>query len=672
MVLTVPSMLNVEATYRIEPGQDDQISEEALRSVARLLAFPVLGPPRKTIVRPQVDLVGEPMTRPAKPSGGRVRKGKRRSELVISDYEDVIKELGEEPELFAGQKGSCLAVWKGESDGDTVLVARMSTRDTKGGETGLSQIRTLQNYAERENLRASHVLLATNQPGTVSVDDRIDMSFIMTLLGVRPEAAKGIVYRDYDRMARDTIASLGVVKRMGEFGVAVHLTTTGKLDIERDQLTLGMNAVIAEYEAGRIKERTHRRIIESYMEAGRGAPALNPLGFRRGFDDYLEVDPEQWPCVEMIHTLYPRVSEEGHGLRGLRKELEEAGYKMEVEQIRTVLRNPIYVTGKTTSSWGGTIYEVRPIHLPSPIPSEVFERNQDLLSYARGKQTRNRHGDFLFNRARVLHTRCLTEPEDDAPELEARLTEGRYQYHHKSPVPRCCLRRTFEARPLEAAAIKCLLELVDSPELQAHFITAARREGALRVEASVPRVEELDRRIKNLSRVVGKLERNYRDRASEGQADPVQSREFARAQMSLEAEVRNLRSQRELLTLAEDDTKSLFGRLPSFGEQLTEILTLEPPENTDARQRRALVFSMLVEKVLIREDEDGDVEIELYGPLVSESRPMDLESFNTSVKNALSVDYEPSRQSRHMRRFVMGVPVGFRPAWRSGWRKIER
>ncbi len=259
----------------------------------------------------------------------------------------------------------------------------------------------------------------------------------------------------------------------------------------------------------------------------------------------------------------------------------------------------------------------------------------------------------------MLHTRCLTEPEDDAPELKARLTEGRYQYHHKSPVPRCCLRRTFEARPLEAAAVKCLLELVDSPELQAHFITAARRDGALRVEASVPRVEELDRRIKNLSRVVGKLERNYRDRASEGQVDPVQSREFARAQMSLEAEVRNLRSQRELLTLAEDDTKSLFGRLPSFGEQLTEILTLEPPENTDARQRRALVFSMLVEKVLIREDEDGDLEIELYGPLVSESRPMDLESFNASVKNALSVDYEPSRQSTLDRR-GLGTQRGLR------------
>lgn len=667
-VLTVPAMPTVEAVYRTEPGTEAELTEEALRSVAELICLPLLQP--STVWSPAeraFDFEDDAMTAPERPGDRRGRRRKLPNIGSASDYQDVVEELGDPQEVYRASNSSRLAVWRLDSEGQTVLVGRMSTRDTKGGETGLSQIRTLMNYAEREGLRVGYVLLATNQPGSANLDQRLDISYIGHLMDADSAVVTDIVYRDDTRLARDTRRSIDLIERFMEMDVRLHFASAGGLvDWQEDRVVLSMKAVMSDAERESISRRTHGRIEEVYYETGRGNYNRQPFGFRRDQNRYLTVDDDMWPFVELIHMGYARHCQAGKGIRALRESLAEAGCDLSEEKIRTVLRDCVYVTGELTSDWKGETYTVRPIAIPNPIPEEVFNLNQRLLDYSKGKQVRTRNGDFLLQRVRILHSTCLmaAASEDQAPELQGRYLSDRPKYHHKPPVPSTCQRRTFDAPLIEAAAIRELLAMLDSRELQAQYLAASQGGYAIKERVSAPRIEEIDRQLKNLRSELARLKREYLDEAKNGVATTPEAEALGRAEVVLMREIRALRRQRELLEAVDQDRRELFGASRTLKEQLAEILTLEPPDSQEARQRRALVFSALVSTIVIHEWGD-EVLIELFGPLVPAARPMDLASVASHAAEVASPDYKPPTEPWVTGRFVNEVSGNRLPAWRS-------
>ena len=546
--------------------------------------------------------------------------GGRRKPIDLGFEIEATRELRErygDPEEIPSN-GSLLLIWEMDPAGDGIIAARLSSDDVQKGETAMGQIHNGIALCAGRDLKPATAVVAMRTSGGLDYDRRIDFTFIRDRVAAR--GLRWICYRGPDRVARDQHSAYTFYRFLEDTRTELYFCSLGRRvdwDSESDRLLIGTLGVIGEFERATIKARTHNALKSRYLETGRGYPGFKPIGFRRNAQMFLEQDLEQWPYVLEVNAMYSRLrSDGGTSVRELADFLtEKLGFTISRDRVRTMLKNPMYVTGMAHVTYEGTAYPIRPIELVNPVPVEVFELNQSLMSAVKGRQRIHPLGHFLLNTIDFRHEACQHVIDDKQRPVRLRSEGGSYRHNRRCPHPEC-RRFTVPHAEADAAVIAELLRLCEDPELQRHYQQRARTEtedtpaGIL----SPSQQRSYQARTTDLARQRQQITREWLHEGANSQ--DLNPRYLQEALEQIDGEIARLQRQLDL-----SDALQNAQRHPrptdraQLLERAREILTPEPPDDPQLCQRRLAFVQQAISKVVARQTKAG-VELQLYGPLI--------------------------------------------------------
>jgi hypothetical protein len=454
-----------------------------------------------------------------------------------------------------------------------------------------------------------------------------------------------VVARDDDRIAREMIWHQLLRRRWKEAGVSLWLARFGRqMDYDKDRIALGAMALIAEEERVNITRRMQAARIDKGPAIGLGWGAKPRIGFltdeeRGGYKQ----DKKNWHFTLRIFELADVVDANALSPEAIADVLWSEGFEITGERVRTMLEDPIYVTGEWTVKLRGVEVPQHPIELENPVPVDRFQRIQDILALRQGKSSVTPIGEFLLNYVETVHTQCMGETRQRAGKREERpLIKGYIDTReppetrrmaHVPYVPECCKgngrgrcgAHSWQRHDLEPPIVAEIRRIAEHPELQRQFGLAARHE----VATSSSRLtqeqrEECEREIARLDAARNEEMDRFVDAVAAGETidRPEHDARVRRLSGRLEALRRRLEVDDEAVARDGGETGLRGGddqRLRDF----LEIMTLETPEDSFHKQLRARLFQRVVQRVEIDDPGEGPITITLYGHLVPETSPLE-------------------------------------------------
>jgi DNA invertase Pin-like site-specific DNA recombinase len=566
------------------------------------------------------------VSRAARPgTGGRHRRVHRTFQLEAT--RELREELGE-PEV-ARVKAARFEVWQLDATGDGMIVGRLSGADLQQGETAFGQVHACRELCRRLDLRPKYLAVGTLVDVTISYEERPDFRFIRDR--VASEGIGWVMYREIERVGRETGLLHRFFTYVRDAGVRLYTTDLGRAvnwDNDADYLYVNTRGVFSDYERRVGVKRRQDPLIHRWLEPGRGWPNKRKYGFRRDEQMFLEVDPEQWPFIEIIHNDYATLETNGQpSIRRLADHLASMGCDLSPSRVRDILRDEVYVTGRDVSVFKGKEYPIRPIKLDRPIPREVFEHNQALMASVRGRQRKHPLGYFLLNRIPFRHAACIESTNKRGGPLMLRATPQKDHYKHSynaDPLGPECRGLAVPRDRVERIVIQQLLGLCESPEL--------REEWALRgYQAAAPaqidgvlskaQQETLEQKIENLKAQRAVLVRKWIDHAAGGTGiNPIEE-----STKVIDAEITAYRNQitaskRLQAQTKKDPTPAADASEDALLRRAREVLTPEPPDNPQLAQLRLNFVRAALSEVILHTDGEH-AELELRGPLIPRDSP---------------------------------------------------
>lgn len=519
--------------------------------------------------------------------------------------------------------GVQMLVWIDDEHGDGVIFARLSGRELKNGETAMGQVHPAHSLCASEGLRPRLIVVTLNNTGARDYGERPDFG----LVAEAREAGwlRWTMWRDVDRMAREPLAAELFWRLQREAEIDLYLTRLGRaVDWNRDRSLLRTLGVFSAEERELIKQRTHEALVSRYLKEGRGWPAARPFGFRRNpLTKFLEVDPEQWEFVKRLHYGYATFEDEnGHGIRRIAADLADLGCELGRSQIQRILANRIYVDGKSSVTYDGVVYPVRPVALSDPIPEEIFWRNQELLALRRGKNTRTPPGVFVLNVVPIVHARCARERRRDrAAHLRGRIQKGREtrRYKHWPWVPRTCRGYGLSQASLEPPVLRALRTLDQHPLVRERWASTRGLRPKLVLDPLLcpEQLRQLSRRRAALRRQLARLERSSLDRLAAGEA--IDGESFGQLTAAVRGEVSELddRIKRSEAAISHLDPRGSQEVRDQSGLQqaLERVLSLDVPKDRERRLARMAAVAAAITRIVIKDSDDGQLRIEIHSPL---------------------------------------------------------
>jgi DNA invertase Pin-like site-specific DNA recombinase len=575
---------------------------------------------------------------------GATRRSKGVERREHRQLQEIIDRFG--TPLRLNTTGCTVLVFEVDPYGDTALMARLSKRDLKGGETAMGQIEEGQKVlAAQSGRRVRYIVVATQLSGGLSYERRPDLLYLEELIGAGEISA--VFFRDADRMARDVLvlAMLQALLEGTDTDLYLH-SPEGKLDWSEfsDRIMLSINGTISVVEREKIRSRTHGAIYRQYLREGRGVGSHRPLGFCRNVDKYLEQDPSEWPYIEKIHLGFYECKEGGEGLKGFAQRLrDEYGLEYSHEQLRRILTDEIYVTGYFTTTWKGEVYEGRVENFKNGIPRHVFERNRVVLA-ATEKRPNKRTPLGLFGLAPVIYCAKCGRRLDGRIQSESRSHIVVYRHRPTAghPVPEQCRGDTYERSVLDPFVFEQLRRLDDCEELREQWWKNAwSEEGARGLPQELrERESELNRQLEGLLARARELWERRSEKLLEDD-DAIDVDPSAEAVLEgdrecalLQREIKQVRRQIAVLPgLLEhrgrkrlDLTRSSPELRKAFKDTLDAGIAGTAHEDLETGAKLIeLVKSCLTRVVVDRHIENGEeiYEVQLFGPAVpSDTAPL--------------------------------------------------
>lgn len=562
---------------------------------------------------------------------GRPGKGGRKRRPVRNTVEGVLNELDARygPGKELRKHRHILRYFEIDPEGDGALMARLSGNDISAGETVAVQLDVQHSMSERLGLRPRWVIVELNADRNVTYEERMGFALVRDLVAMH--GLEWVSWREIDRIARDQMTNMAFCKWLRQHEIRLYFATEQNplVDWNSPRLDHSFRRLLAEWEADKIVERTSNGLIRRFLETGRGWPGLIPFGFRRGPQDYLIVDDEQWAIVELIFALYLSLHPDGRpfSIRDVVRRLRKEGIDITFYVVQRVLSDRVYVTGCLTATYKDKTYAVRPIQLRRPISEVDYARAQAQRAARGGMNTVTPYGCFLLNHVLLVHAPCQNDHEDSGRRirLSAQLSSRRptswrtVSYVHR-PRPEKCPVLTLRAPPLERAVIEAIYRLAGDETIRAQWIANGRGEGQSRIEdptaAETATIEAKLHRQRH--RHADLLARFVSDDHAEGDA-VAQYSELASA---LAVDIRRL--EQRLDRMRRKDASHPHAVDPTALERrLREELPIEPPlDDPIAMRRRVEILRACVSKVVVHDDSDhGQIKIEILGPLIPPTAP---------------------------------------------------
>jgi hypothetical protein len=605
------------------------------------------------IIRPSVRVEAQDVVvvtaRPG--TGGRRRRAPRG---VDSEATRELRTLLGQPTVLR-HAGTTVEVYEIDAEGTGLVGVRLSSQDVQHGETALGQAKGILDMCDAKGLRPRKLVVSLRCNSTVEYEDRVDWALVRE--GADGGWLRWVAYREADRVSRNDLAAKMFFRDLRRLKVDLWLAATGRiidLDNAQDVFVLSLMTGVGAFEGAQILNRTQPPIRHRWLEEGRGWPKEPRFGFRRDAQDYVEIDPVQWPWVQRIHFDFAAMDQlGGSSLRRFADQMKALGCPISKSSLHRILRDRIYVTGEWTSTYAGQTYPCRPIQIPDPIPQEIFDRNQALLARVKGAQRRKPIGYYALGRVRLLHKGCT----EHATELDASnlLRGSREGYRHREFPTAGCRGFCVPRKALDDLVIAKLLELCESEEMQREWAARVQRNAASDGVPDRADVAEIERQLRLRREQLGQLNREWLDSLD---ATPGALETFGRATNVLAGEVASLERALEharRLTNAKDRVTAEQVR-QGLVQRAREVLTLDVPADADLAQRRALFISAALSEVIV--DFDGDeLTVQMRGPLIPATADPGSEW--------LTLAAESSPVSALSRRARSTGQCGFMPAWES-------
>jgi hypothetical protein len=615
----------------------------------------IVGDPGKKRVRQRslAGMDGDPLegTRRRAPARINVRPGtgglNRRVGQGAIDPTEELDSYGE-IRWWPVSGGAMLGLLTLSEDGNTVLLARLSTEDRNERLVGqlAPNLALVRQFPDQ--LRPRYALFAVNMSGVrevrpdragpppAGIDERDDM--VLLDEWIAQGWVEHVVARDGDRIARDTLPGDTLLRRWQRNGVALWLATYGRrMDYQADRLQLRAMMIVSSEE----RENSTRRMQIAQINKGpmQGNGWLGPtrFGIVREKGTYrLSEDPVQWPWIlrafELADTSgYRRGS--GLSTRRIAEQLADEGCPFDHDRLRKILRDPIYATGEFVTKVRGVPIAQRPIGLQNPVPLDRFHRVQELLALRQGRNDRTPLGEFVFSYVECVHAQC--EHETNAagrPALikgivkEKDSKSGCRRYRHNVFTPQQCKTggrgpngsHVWERDDLEPPVFEALRDLVEHPEILRQLASAAVHENAETETRLKPaQRSEIEHQIERLEVEREAASHDWVSRLAGGE----NSRDidaFRRMMTTFDSRIAALQQRlvRDDEAIAESDLEDPSSSRGERVRTFLEIMTPHTPTDRQLKELRARLFQKVVHRMKIDDPGHGSITITLYGHLV--------------------------------------------------------
>lgn len=588
----------------------------------------------------------------------KVQTGRRgaKSEIWVRPNLEALLRLIQEREGRSAEGEPAQSRATSEPKPRVAVVNRLSSQEIQGGETIAGQIFDGLRTAQDNNCDVVAVIASTNYGSELTFEERDDFRWIVEQAELGQ--LDGVVFREPDRIARKQAVVHPFYDKCKRLDLDIYLASLNrKVDwsSEGDQLQISLINALSEVEAQKIARRMQDAKRRRWVEEGRGWPGCKRFGFRRNkLTKHLEVDPEQWPTIELIHNNYGKLSSgRKSGCRALSEKLAEMGIDLSTEKIRKILLDPIYVDGTYTVRVDGQLIACEPIPLEKPIPRAVFQRNQELLVCQKGTYSKVPAGTNALNGVVIEHGACNDQTDPKAghpPRLRVNNSRaGKPSYRHRGKHPKSCHGYRLEQREFEGAVIRKLLELAEDKEVQEAWSAAAlvieesQESTCGDVEAELETSLEIQRlqMTEKVANLEAELERQLEqlvEMAGAGETITATHRALAeRLEESLNVSRKRLSVLEANAARRSEEREQEAGRSKEeLLDALKAVLTEEIPKDDGRRARRQAILECCLSKIVVHDVASGDgtssdatpsgagqdpydgkgYEIELFGPLV--------------------------------------------------------
>lgn len=361
------------------------------------------------------------------------------------------------------------------------IYARVSTEKQEREKTIESQLAELREVCRKDGVKIVKEYVDNGFSGATLDRPALDQ--------LRDDVAKGIFDIVYihspDRLARKYVYQALVIEELKKNGVEIKFLNKTLTDSPEDQLLLGVQGLIAEYEKAKIIERTRRgRLHKARMGRIVGHPA--PYGYRyikgSNKEGCYVIDRNEAEIVKLIFDLYIKLQ----SIRAVVRELTRRQIKPQKSRfwrrstIHKILSNETYVgvtyynksysvesqKPKTYRRRPKTSRKLRkrsewiPIKVPAIIDRETFKMAQEILK--RNHKVRRAKSEYLLSGL----VKCGDCNSTYSGEKCHNYRFYRCNNRHKTfPLPRKCKARMISANKLEMAVWKAIKKAIMNPKI---------------------------------------------------------------------------------------------------------------------------------------------------------------------------------------------------------------
>ncbi len=478
----------------------------------------------------------------------------------------------------------------------TIIYSRVSTQEQSERGTSLdSQLATCQKHAADKGYK-------------VLGEFRDDLSG-MTPLGQRPGLSEALqsasqlqaeillVY-DVDRLARDELVSMLIVKDFEDIGARVEFAVGGNTANVDDRLLIGIKRVIADYDRRKI---IFRMTGGKYSRVANEGVVLNshvsPYGY--SYDEENRTLAIDDLAVDVVRFIYKRYTSGKVSLAGLQLELEAAGYPTSADlnptlhkksahgkwnrtSIRKIIQNPVYKGQWTFGKLQTSTFEPAVVEVPSVVSEKLWQKANDQLEENRSNRP---HSAPYPLKGKVRCNLCGNT-------CRRKIVKGskrKYVYYYCNLES--CESKAYKGERLELAVAEWVLYIAASPEELQREIELRQKQSSKDTAPIQKTLGTLISKIEKETTALGRLADTYAyGTISEGQlktrTDSIRARLYLLEQQRIELEVQlapvpdiDLEVLRELFTgewydrFEELQEYVAFSekKIPAFEEILSEL-----------------------------------------------------------------------------------------------------
>jgi site-specific DNA recombinase len=352
------------------------------------------------------------------------------------------------------------------------IYARVSTEKQEKEKTIESQLAELREICKRDCVEIVREYVDNGFSGATLARPALDR--------LRDDASKGLFEIVYiyspDRLARKYVYQVLVLEELKQKGIKVKFLDKPVTDNPEDQLLLGIQGLIAEYERIKIIERLRRGKLHKARK-GEIQGGLPPYGYdyipkTKGKCAHYKVNEKEAEVVKLIFSLYLELRSIAKVIKELAKrkiKTRKGSSYWSKKTIHRILTNECYI---------GTTYfnkcdrregkyrqrdksEWIPIKVPRILDNETFKIAQEILKSNRGGKGKRVYILSSLMKCKYCGSKYVG------------LSTRNYKYFYyrcgneqkRFPLPKNCNAKPVKAEKIEGAIVDKIKEAITNPQL---------------------------------------------------------------------------------------------------------------------------------------------------------------------------------------------------------------